>query len=148
MYLVGSEIAFRRGGHLVFQMQLAKTVDAVPLTRDYMLDWEREHRHRRRTRRLTTPAFHRLCILLREVGPARLGGSLGVMETTTASRVTPLRDTDLALIRTPPSNTDAEQALLGAILINNAPMPGSPNFCCPSISATPSTAAFTPRSAS
>ena len=41
------------------------------------------------------------------------------METTTASRVTPLRDTDLALTRTPPFNTDAEQALLGAILINN-----------------------------
>ena len=41
MYLVGSELAFRRGGHLVFQMQLAKQVDAVPLTRDYMLDWER-----------------------------------------------------------------------------------------------------------
>jgi cyclopropane-fatty-acyl-phospholipid synthase len=43
MYLVGSEIAFRRQDHMVFQMQLAKTVDAVPLTRDYMLDWEREH---------------------------------------------------------------------------------------------------------
>jgi cyclopropane-fatty-acyl-phospholipid synthase len=43
MYLVGSEIAFRRQDHMVFQMQLAKAVDAVPLTRDYMLDWEREH---------------------------------------------------------------------------------------------------------
>jgi cyclopropane-fatty-acyl-phospholipid synthase len=43
MYLVGSEIAFRRHGHLVFQMQLAKAVDAVPITRDYMLDWERAH---------------------------------------------------------------------------------------------------------
>ncbi len=43
LYLVGSEIAFRRSGHLVFQMQLAKQVDTVPLTRDYMLDWEREH---------------------------------------------------------------------------------------------------------
>jgi len=42
MYLVGSEIAFRRGGMLVFQMQLAKTIDAVPLIRDYMFDWERE----------------------------------------------------------------------------------------------------------
>jgi cyclopropane-fatty-acyl-phospholipid synthase len=42
MYLVGSEIAFRRGGLLVFQMQLAKRVDAVPLIRDYMFDWERE----------------------------------------------------------------------------------------------------------
>jgi cyclopropane-fatty-acyl-phospholipid synthase len=41
MYLVGSEIAFRRGNHLVFQMQLARAVDTVPLTRDYMLDWER-----------------------------------------------------------------------------------------------------------
>jgi cyclopropane-fatty-acyl-phospholipid synthase len=41
MYLVGSEVAFRRGNHLVFQMQLARRVDTVPLTRDYMLDWER-----------------------------------------------------------------------------------------------------------
>jgi hypothetical protein len=28
---------------MVFQMQLAKAVDSAPLTRDYMLDWEREH---------------------------------------------------------------------------------------------------------
>ena len=42
MYLVGSEIAFRREGCMVFQMQLAKTIDSVPMTRDYMLDWERE----------------------------------------------------------------------------------------------------------
>jgi cyclopropane-fatty-acyl-phospholipid synthase len=44
MYLVGSEIAFRRGNHLVFQIQLARAVDTVPLTRDYMLDWERGRR--------------------------------------------------------------------------------------------------------
>jgi cyclopropane-fatty-acyl-phospholipid synthase len=44
MYLVGSEIAFRRGNHLVFQMQLARAVDTVPLTRDYMLEWERSQR--------------------------------------------------------------------------------------------------------
>jgi len=43
MYLVASEIAFRRQDHMVFQIQLSKAVDAVPLTRDYMLDWEREH---------------------------------------------------------------------------------------------------------
>ncbi len=43
MYLVGSEVAFRRSGHLVFQMQLAKAVDSVPITRDYMPDWERSH---------------------------------------------------------------------------------------------------------
>jgi len=43
LYLVGSEVAFRRGGCMVFQMQLAKAVDSVPITRDYMFDWEREH---------------------------------------------------------------------------------------------------------
>jgi len=43
-YLAGSEIAFRHQGHLNFQMQLAKKVDTVPLTRDYMVDWERAHR--------------------------------------------------------------------------------------------------------
>ena len=43
LYLTGSEIAFRRQGHIVFQMQLAKRVDAVPLTRDYVVDWERDH---------------------------------------------------------------------------------------------------------
>jgi cyclopropane-fatty-acyl-phospholipid synthase len=41
MYLVGSEVAFRRQDLMVLQMQLANTVDAVPLTRDYIFDWER-----------------------------------------------------------------------------------------------------------
>jgi cyclopropane-fatty-acyl-phospholipid synthase len=40
-YLIGSELAFRRMGHMVFQLQLAKRQDAVPLTRDYITDWER-----------------------------------------------------------------------------------------------------------
>jgi cyclopropane-fatty-acyl-phospholipid synthase len=43
-YLAGSEIAFRRQGHMNFQMQLARRVDTVPLTRDYITDWERDHR--------------------------------------------------------------------------------------------------------
>ena len=43
IYLAASEVAFRRQDLMVFQMQIAKRVDAVPLTRDYMLDWEREH---------------------------------------------------------------------------------------------------------
>jgi cyclopropane-fatty-acyl-phospholipid synthase len=43
-YLAGSEMAFRHQGHMNFQMQLAKKIDAVPLTRDYMVDWERSHR--------------------------------------------------------------------------------------------------------
>ena len=41
------------------------------------------------------------------------------METVTAGRLAPLRDSDPELIRTPPYNADAEQALLGALLINN-----------------------------
>ncbi len=40
-YLAGSEMAFRHAGHVVFQIQLAKRIDALPLTRDYMLDIER-----------------------------------------------------------------------------------------------------------
>jgi len=40
-YLAGSEIAFRREGHMVFQIQLAHQQTAVPLTRDYITDTER-----------------------------------------------------------------------------------------------------------
>jgi cyclopropane-fatty-acyl-phospholipid synthase len=35
-YLCVSEMAFRHRGHMVFQMQLAKRVDRLPLTRDYL----------------------------------------------------------------------------------------------------------------
>ncbi len=45
-YLAGSEVTFRNSGHMVFQIQLAKRVDAVPLTRDYIQDWERRNRRR------------------------------------------------------------------------------------------------------
>ncbi|HYM72394.1 MAG TPA: replicative DNA helicase [Stellaceae bacterium] len=41
------------------------------------------------------------------------------MESTALSRIAPLREADLEPIRTPPSNTEAEQALLGAIFRNN-----------------------------
>jgi cyclopropane-fatty-acyl-phospholipid synthase len=40
-YLGFSEIAFRHRGHMVFQLQLAKKIDAVPLTRDYIGEAER-----------------------------------------------------------------------------------------------------------
>lgn len=40
-YLIGCEISFRRMGQMVFQIQIAKRQDAVPLTRDYITDWER-----------------------------------------------------------------------------------------------------------
>src|SRR5579862_9541713 len=38
---------------------------------------------------------------------------------SSASRVTPLREIDVEPVRLPPSNTEAEQALLGAIFRNN-----------------------------
>jgi cyclopropane-fatty-acyl-phospholipid synthase len=40
-YLAGCELAFRRMGHMNWQMQLARRHDALPPTRDYMLDDER-----------------------------------------------------------------------------------------------------------
>jgi cyclopropane-fatty-acyl-phospholipid synthase len=42
-YLVLSEAAFRHGDHFVFQIQLAKRRDGVPLTRDYIAEWEQTH---------------------------------------------------------------------------------------------------------
>ena len=41
-YLASSEIAFRWGGHMVAQIQLSKRPDAVPLTRDYITDFDRQ----------------------------------------------------------------------------------------------------------
>jgi len=41
-YLAVSEIAFRYGGHMVFQLQLSKRVDALPITRDYIYEGERK----------------------------------------------------------------------------------------------------------
>ena len=35
-YLAGCEAAFRRGELMVFQIQLTKSVDTVPITRDYI----------------------------------------------------------------------------------------------------------------
>ena len=39
-YLSGSELAFRREGHMVFQIQLARDQAAVPPTRDYITEAE------------------------------------------------------------------------------------------------------------
>ena len=39
-YLAGWEAAFRHTGLVVFQIQLRKRIDTVPLTRDYISDWE------------------------------------------------------------------------------------------------------------
>ncbi len=41
-YLTGCEVWFRQADQMVFQLQLSRRRDAVPLTRDYIVDWERE----------------------------------------------------------------------------------------------------------
>jgi cyclopropane-fatty-acyl-phospholipid synthase len=47
-YLTASEVAFRRQEQMVFQIQLTHRRDAVPITRDYIQDWERDlHAHSR-----------------------------------------------------------------------------------------------------
>ncbi|MGD9924309.1 MAG: class I SAM-dependent methyltransferase [Pseudorhodoplanes sp.] len=52
-YLAASEMAFRHQGMMVFQIQLAKRVDAVPVTRGYI---EREEeRLRKRERKIPPP---------------------------------------------------------------------------------------------
>jgi cyclopropane-fatty-acyl-phospholipid synthase len=43
-YLAGSESSFRVDGHMVFQIQLAKRPESVPLTRSYILEREAELR--------------------------------------------------------------------------------------------------------
>ena len=40
-YLAGSELAFRRMGHMVWQMQMTREIRAAPLTRDYIAAAER-----------------------------------------------------------------------------------------------------------
>jgi cyclopropane-fatty-acyl-phospholipid synthase len=39
-YLIVSELSFRYGKHMVFQIQMAKQVDALPIQRDYMHETE------------------------------------------------------------------------------------------------------------
>ncbi|HYM31305.1 MAG TPA: cyclopropane-fatty-acyl-phospholipid synthase family protein [Candidatus Cybelea sp.] len=42
-YLKGAEMDFRYLRTMVFQLQITRDIAAVPLTRDYMTDWERAH---------------------------------------------------------------------------------------------------------
>jgi cyclopropane-fatty-acyl-phospholipid synthase len=49
-YLIGSELSFRHDYNMVWQMQLARDIDNVPLSRDYMFDWERQTAVPRRSR--------------------------------------------------------------------------------------------------
>ena len=52
------------------------------------------------------------------------------MENLASSKVTPLRESD-GPYRSPPHNIEAEQALLGAILVNNAAFHRVSDFLLP-----------------
>ena len=39
-YLIASEMSFTHGSHMVFQMQIAKKRDTLPITRDYLAQAE------------------------------------------------------------------------------------------------------------
>jgi len=43
-YLAGAEISFRREGQVVYQIQITKRIETLPLTRDYMFESERTMR--------------------------------------------------------------------------------------------------------
>jgi cyclopropane-fatty-acyl-phospholipid synthase len=49
-YLAGAQMAFRYQGLMVFQLQLTKRVDALPITRDYMMPQMLTHRTVERAR--------------------------------------------------------------------------------------------------
>jgi cyclopropane-fatty-acyl-phospholipid synthase len=48
-YLAASEVGFRYNGHMVFQLQLSKKIDTVPITRSYIDRFERLVSEERRT---------------------------------------------------------------------------------------------------
>jgi len=50
-YLKGCEVAFKHNNQMVFQMQLARRQESVPLTRDYITDFERASERRARAAR-------------------------------------------------------------------------------------------------
>jgi cyclopropane-fatty-acyl-phospholipid synthase len=55
-YLAGSETSFRVDGHMVFQIQMAKRQENIPLTRDYISEREAELRNREAVRPLMRQA--------------------------------------------------------------------------------------------
>jgi cyclopropane-fatty-acyl-phospholipid synthase len=46
LYLLSAEMMFLTGSQLVFQMQLARRRDAVPIVRDYITDVQRRYREK------------------------------------------------------------------------------------------------------
>ncbi len=84
-YLAASEMAFRHQGLMVFQIQLARRQEAVPLTRDYIA--AAEDRLRAAERRAATP------LRLAESEPhpraARSAAAAATGPSTSANRARP-----------------------------------------------------------
>lgn len=55
LYLVICEMGFRHENLMVFQIQLSASLETVPLTRDYMFDWERAQAEKESDRGRSTP---------------------------------------------------------------------------------------------
>lgn len=49
LYLVICEMGFRYENLMVFQIQIAKSLETIPLTRDYMFEWESSQRTKERS---------------------------------------------------------------------------------------------------
>jgi cyclopropane-fatty-acyl-phospholipid synthase len=49
-YLKSCEMSFKYWNQMVFQMQITRRQDAVPLVRDYVTDWERAHAEKKRSK--------------------------------------------------------------------------------------------------
>ncbi len=66
-YLQSCEAGFRWSGLTVFQLQLTKSIDALPVTRDYMM---REEERLRLADDMTTPAHQHILVAGSQQPPA------------------------------------------------------------------------------
>ena len=128
-YLAGCEVAFRYMNQMVFQIQIARRQDAVPLhaglhvRRGAAADDGRRTIDRRRSNPRNSPytfghADEVLCSFSQSLPPhsvKRLSMEPQKDELPQSPRVV-----ELVPAREPPHNFEAEQALLGSILVNNA----------------------------
>ena len=148
-YLCGAEIAFRREGHMVFQIQLAHRQTAVPLTRDYITAFEvrdgpaavgrREPGLKQAGR--ATPLPFRPPVQRHPRYPCYPRYANAADGNPARYPVPAVNTIDSPLLglsqRLPPSNVQAEQALLGALLANNRAYERDSEFLAPEHFADP-----------
>jgi cyclopropane-fatty-acyl-phospholipid synthase len=69
-YFTSCEAGFRLGNIMVFQLQLTKQLETLPLTRDYMLDWER-------AQKIESPAIERYVGAIASASASLRGRNIG-----------------------------------------------------------------------